>query len=248
MNTTFRKGFTLVELLVVIAIIAMLVALVVPSISNARERANGVTCFNNLRQWGTATRLYTLEHNGRLPSSQKTPTPNNPNSIRSAYAWYQYGDELGFGATTRKCPSRGPRNLRINPDRTIASLIDVGQWNPNPNPQLGYHAGYTPNAFWFQRDDQWQGAYLGLKIDRITKPSQILMFADGDAAIYSGGDPVSAYRYRHGPDSRDINVLMFDGSAQSWSVEEANVEGPRFLGGAPMRTIPLWKIDQFTGW
>jgi|GEM_PF-2849224 prepilin-type N-terminal cleavage/methylation domain-containing protein len=239
------KGFTLVELLVVIAIIAMLVALVVPSITDAREKANGVLCFNNLRQWGTATRLYANDHQLRIPSSQRTETSSSP--IRSAYAWYQYGDELGYGAGTRKCPSRGPRNLRINADRTIATLTDVGQWDPDPNPEHGYHVGYTPNAFWFQRDDQWQGAYLGLKMDRIQRPAEILMFADGDAAIYAGGDPAAAYRYRHGRDDRNIHVLTFDGAAHVWSVDEAVVEGPRFLAGAPMRTIPLWKIDQQTG-
>ena len=74
------------------------------------------------------------------------------------------------------------------------------------------------------------------------------MFADGDTELYPGGSPERAYRYRHGRMGRDIHVLMFDGAVQAWSVEEANAAGPRFLGGAPPLTPPLWKINQQTGW
>lgn len=54
MNRRSRSAFTLVELLVVIAIIGMLMALVVPAVSRARETARKNTCLNNLRDIGTA--------------------------------------------------------------------------------------------------------------------------------------------------------------------------------------------------
>jgi prepilin-type N-terminal cleavage/methylation domain-containing protein len=62
-----HRGFTLVELLVVIAIIALLVAMLLPSLSRAREQAKQVYCKNNLRNMWTGILTYVLESHDRLP-------------------------------------------------------------------------------------------------------------------------------------------------------------------------------------
>ena len=62
-----EKGFTLVELLVVIAIIAMLMAILLPSLNLAMDQARAVTCRNNLRQIGLATMLYAEDYEGYIP-------------------------------------------------------------------------------------------------------------------------------------------------------------------------------------
>jgi len=63
-----KKSFTLIELLVVIAIIAILAAMLLPALGKARDKAQAISCVNNMKQFGTASVMYVSDNKQMLPT------------------------------------------------------------------------------------------------------------------------------------------------------------------------------------
>jgi prepilin-type N-terminal cleavage/methylation domain-containing protein/prepilin-type processing-associated H-X9-DG protein len=93
-----QRGFTLIELLVVIAIIAILAALLLPVLSRAKGRAQGIACLNNGKQMMTAMILYTGENNEFFPPNADggtTDPRNDSGTTDPGYNWC--AGEAGIG-------------------------------------------------------------------------------------------------------------------------------------------------------
>ena len=75
------RGFTLIELLVVVSIIALLLSVLVPSLSKARKQARRVVCSNNLHNWGLAVNMMVADNKGKLLGTSQfggpSPYPNH---------------------------------------------------------------------------------------------------------------------------------------------------------------------------
>jgi prepilin-type N-terminal cleavage/methylation domain-containing protein/prepilin-type processing-associated H-X9-DG protein len=63
-----KKGFTLIELLVVIAVIALLLAIIIPTLGRAKEAGMRIVCLSNLKSLAMMVRLYANDHGGDIPS------------------------------------------------------------------------------------------------------------------------------------------------------------------------------------
>jgi prepilin-type N-terminal cleavage/methylation domain-containing protein/prepilin-type processing-associated H-X9-DG protein len=72
-----KTAFTLIELLVVIAIVALLAALLLPTLGRAKESARAAVCLSNLHQIGIALQIYVQDNHNKLPVMRDVLTDTN---------------------------------------------------------------------------------------------------------------------------------------------------------------------------
>lgn len=126
-GATRLAAFSLIELLVVMAIVALLIAVLLPSIGRAKHQARLVLCKGNLRQWGFAVYQYRADYKDYLPTEgSAVPTVA---AINDKKAWYnllppylgmmKYKDIEGAGVDIRELPGN---HVWVCPAKNISHL------------------------------------------------------------------------------------------------------------------------------
>jgi prepilin-type N-terminal cleavage/methylation domain-containing protein len=146
-NRTRQTGFTLVELLVVIGVIGVLIGILVPTLSYARNRAARTTCSAQLRDIGAMFNMYLNEHKGRVPRINPYKK-TQPNLVLGAPSFVEVLSAYHKGATkVFRCPSDQILN-RPQPD-TLPP--DVTTWFEANESSYMYNIAF--NALFVPMDD-----------------------------------------------------------------------------------------------
>jgi prepilin-type processing-associated H-X9-DG protein/prepilin-type N-terminal cleavage/methylation domain-containing protein len=230
-----QRGFSLVELLVVVGIIAVLIGLLMPAITAARESAKTVACVSNLRQLATAAHAYADAHKGSMPIAYYYRT--TPEFV--AYAWdFTTRKTAGGGVVVEAgllWEGKGSGNVQQCPS------FD-GKSNTVADPFTGYNYNTS-----YVGHGASESIVAPAKVTDIRRSSQCALFGDGgfgggankfmrapwanpgDESFTARHTGTQAYRHRG-----KTNVAFADGHAETWDkrfTETYPGEKPRIAEG-----------------
>ena len=221
------KSFTLIELLIVIAITGILLSLLLPSLSKARNKTKDIVCLSNLRQISISIHSFSIENNGKLPA-HKT---NGSNS------WIELLSVKNFDLY--KC-------TRVN--NWTYNNGNKFEVNVSTNWFRTHRSSYGYNGFWLglkTYNAGFQQNPMGRNFTYISDcntPGEVIMNADSSPLDGGNWSSTLWYKWRkkdmgvnnegvkpaHGNTQKRANIVFVDGHASSFNAQSVNFNDDEF--------------------
>ena len=218
------KTFTLIELLVVIAIIAILAAMLMPALQQARETAKKLKCTSNTKQVSMYFVSYASDFRGFAPGRNyekfKGGTADTDKLTWVAFLRDQLkyipADKKNAGTPTSNSVLYCPSGLEVSTSKPSTHIGINGQMHI-PRAKGGYHNAYATNASRGAGKRAWlyDSTNIFIKIETIDRPARIALVGDAAKDAYTMAiqyeDLSQLSDFRH---SDGINVGFWDGHAE----------------------------------
>jgi prepilin-type N-terminal cleavage/methylation domain-containing protein/prepilin-type processing-associated H-X9-DG protein len=227
-----NKAFTLIELLVVVAIIALLMAILLPSLGKAKQLAVTAKCLSNLKQNAMAFNMYANDYDQYLPYPTTTVIAGET-SVSSL--WFNAVDPyLEAMANTTRSGVAGERSYEKYKQCPVLDGILGDKTNYGgtgaQNATTEYCRSYKMNSM-LRRNNPYSPA----KYNQIPNPSNFVAIGDGLAMDITGN---GASQYDNGQFSMEVNDTGNDASAPA--LRHGNAACIAFMDGhAEKEILPL---------
>ncbi|MBS1368717.1 MAG: DUF1559 domain-containing protein [Lentisphaeria bacterium] len=161
-----KRRFTIIELLVVIAIIAILAAMLLPALNNAREKARSTSCTNNLKQVVTAAIQYSADFKDHICA------PIDAGSKPWAH-WFTEHNYISKNTKVLACPSLKP--------------IPADKYTVWGTYGMTCYTSWASDVYYYYRNKDKLGAFLvdnkgAVSISKMKRPGETMAFADTQVA------------------------------------------------------------------
>jgi prepilin-type N-terminal cleavage/methylation domain-containing protein len=239
-----RRGFTLIELLVVVAILALLIAILLPSLAHVRAASKLAVCGSNLRQLGAAIHVYADDAAGLIP---RGPEPAYPfdfsgNAIATNQLWIGAGLYGPPPANPRQYQGLGPLLLTTCRDPRVYYCPADGSFNLDQElPRIGTDADAYGSYLYRQLDDLPPDTADG-RLDSLGENDvdDVRIAVETLALDTNSLGPPPYYQANH--DALWANVLYRDGSVRRFANRDNCLALPPEAFNPPTGVLPA--LDQ----